>query len=93
MNERSIVAALARANADRDPERLRLEHECTRPLMCLALAAPVLGIDRRRVRSEARRLLDVFSAALAGGKPRWIERRLATEAMRQLRQNAGQRQQ
>ena len=93
MNERFIVAALARANAGRDPERLRLKHECTPPLVHLALAAPVLGIDQRRVRSEARRLLDVFGAVLASGKPRWIERRLATGAVRQLRQNAGQRQQ
>ncbi len=70
-----------------------LSYECIRFLTHLAIAAPSLGISQRALRLESRLALDHFVAAIARGKSYWVERRLATGAVRKLLRKAAARSQ
>lgn len=51
--------------------------EIARVLVSLHVARHALGFDLREARALTRCFLDHYAAALASGKPRWIERSLA----------------
>ena len=68
-----------------------LSYECVRTLAHLAIAAPMLGIGARSVRSEMRLALDDFVSAMAGGKSHWVERRIAAGAIKKLLRQAATR--
>ena len=52
--------------------------EIARFLVSLHVAARSLGLHLREARALSRRFLDAYVAALVDGKPRWIERSIAT---------------
>ncbi len=68
-------------------------YDCVRAATHLLLSATALGLDGRHAKDECRHLLDDFSAELAAGKPRWIERRLADGALGRLLRAASARSQ
>lgn len=68
-------------------------YECVRVLSHLAIAAPTLGIARRAIGSESRLALEQFIAAMSAGKSHWIERRIASGAVRKLLRSAALRSQ
>lgn len=65
--------------------------EIARFLVSLRVAAGQLGLRRREARTLCNRFLDAYVAALADGKPRWIERAIASGMIGALLARVAQR--
>jgi len=61
--------------------------ELLRMQASILLAGETLGADARGAGKLCRRFLDAYAAALAQGKPRWVERPLANGLIRDLLQD------
>ncbi len=62
--------------------------DIVRFLTCIRVAADGLLLSPRQARRLERGFLDAYASAIADGKPRWIERALATGVVRELLRRA-----
>jgi uncharacterized protein (DUF2252 family) len=65
--------------------------DVVRFLACIEVAADGLLLSPKQVRELGRCFLDAYADAIADGKPRWIERSLATGILRDLLRRAMRR--